>query len=196
MVGTYRRTIDALELMPTIFTHAVSAVALASAFPDRVVPHRLVVLGAICAIAPDVDVISFRIGVRYEDLWGHRGLTHSLAFAFAFAFLAVIRVMPIVIGTARRVLLGFYLFMCTASHGLLDALTNGGLGVAFFSPFDPTRYFFPFRPIAVSPIGAGFFSERGFSVLWCEIVWVWMPCLLFAVIALITRRMFLAKQIP
>lgn len=31
-------------------------------------------------------------------------------------------------------------------------LTDGGLGVAFFSPFDNKRYFLPWRPIRVSPI--------------------------------------------
>jgi inner membrane protein len=29
-----------------------------------------------------------------------------------------------------------------ASHGVLDALTNGGHGIAFFSPFLNERYFF------------------------------------------------------
>jgi inner membrane protein len=56
-------------------------------------------------------------------------------------------------------------FLITASHGILDAFTNGGLGIALFSPFDNSRYFFPFRPIQVSPIGAGFFSMRGLRVL-------------------------------
>ena len=51
----------------------------------------------------------------------------------------------------------FYLLLCTASHGLLDAMTDGGLGVAFFSPLDTTRYFFSFRPAVVSPIGIGKF---------------------------------------
>jgi inner membrane protein len=46
----------------------------------------------------------------------------------------------------------FYLFAATVSHGLLDALTDGGLGVAFFSPFDTSRYFFPWRPISVCPM--------------------------------------------
>jgi hypothetical protein len=35
------------------------------------------------------------------------------------------------------------LFLATAGHGLLDAMTNGGLGLAFFSPFDNHRYFLP-----------------------------------------------------
>jgi inner membrane protein len=65
----------------------------------------------------------------------------------------------------------------TASHGLLDALTDGGLGVAFFAPFDAGRYFLPWTPIRVSPIGLGFFSARGAEVLASEVVWVWLPAL-------------------
>jgi inner membrane protein len=68
-----------------------------------------------------------------------------------------------------------YLFLAIASHGLLDALTDGGLGVAFFSPFDNSRYFFPTTPIHVSPIGAAFFSEYGIRVLLNEMLWIWIP---------------------
>ena len=71
--------------------------------------------------------------------------------------------------------LWLYLFLATISHGLLDAMTGGGLGVAFFAPFVNTRYFFPFRPIRVSPIGSSFFSARGFTVLESEIIWIWIP---------------------
>lgn len=62
-----------------------------------------------------------------------------------------------------------------ASHGLLDAFTNGGLGIAFFSPFDPRRYFFPWRPVQVSPIGMAFFGRWGLRVLRSEVVWIWLP---------------------
>jgi inner membrane protein len=69
------------------------------------------------------------------------------------------------------------LFACTASHPLLDALTNGGLGVALFWPWSDARLFAPWRPIAVSPIGAGFFSARGLAVLGSDLRWVWLPTL-------------------
>lgn len=46
-----------------------------------------------------------------------------------------------------------YLFLATISHSLLDALTNGGMGVALFAPFDNRRFFFPFRPIEVAYFG-------------------------------------------
>jgi len=176
--------------MPTVVTHAVSAAALTSAFPARCVPRRLIILGAICAMAPDVDVFGFRFGIRYGALWGHRGLTHSLAFAFCLSLLALLFALPYVAGVAHRLIVWLYLLLASASHSVLDAFTNGGLGVAFFSPFDTTRYFFPFRPIEVSPIGAGFFSERGLSVLYSEFVWVWVPSIVFAIVAVVIRRLF------
>jgi inner membrane protein len=68
------------------------------------------------------------------------------------------------------------LFLVTVSHGLLDAMTDGGLGVAFFSPFDSTRYFFPWRPISVSPVGVGqFFRGQGAAILASEMRYVWLP---------------------
>ena len=58
------------------------------------------------------------------------------------------------------------LFVVTASHPFLDAMTDGGEGIAFFSPFSNHRYFFPYRPIMVSPLGVGaFFGLRGLLVL-------------------------------
>jgi len=76
----------------------------------------------------------------------------------------------------------------TLSHGLLDAMTNGGRGIAFFSPFSNHRYFFPWRPIQVSPIGVGFFSPRGLRVLASESLWIWAPSAIMAAAAAIFRR--------
>jgi inner membrane protein len=67
-------------------------------------------------------------------------------------------------------------------------MTDGGLGIAFFAPFDNERYFFPWRPIAVSPISVtAFFSERGLAVIRSEILWIWIPCLLLVSIRLPVR---------
>ena len=116
------------------------------------------------------------MGIRYGDLWGHRGMTHSLLFAAVIAVIMALRFAP---ARPERWKLMLLLFVITASHGVLDAMTNGGLGVAFFSPFDTSRYFFSWTPIQVSPIGASrFFSTRGMDVLWSEIVWIWGPAIL------------------
>lgn len=148
--------------MPTIFTHPAVAL-LRPWFGD--VPRRAVVAGIIGSILPDLDVAAFALGIPYEHPLGHRGFTHSILFALLYAVAAALLL---------RVRVPF-LFLCTVSHTLLDALTDGGLGVAFFSPFSNARYFFPWTPIRVSPIGAGFFSPRGLETLGSELVWIWAP---------------------
>ena len=138
---------------------------------------------------PDLDVIGFRFGVHYGDFWGHRGFTHSLAFAALLASAALILLFPSVMPNLGLPALWVYLFLATASHGVLDAMTDGGLGVAFFSPFNNRRYFFSWTPIRVSPIGIGnFFSGRGLAVVQSELLWVWIPAVALVGLAWILRK--------
>lgn len=39
---------------------------------------------------PDADVLSFNFGVAYGNVFGHRGFTHSLVFAFVVPLLCVL----------------------------------------------------------------------------------------------------------
>ncbi|HET6175817.1 MAG TPA: metal-dependent hydrolase [Candidatus Sulfotelmatobacter sp.] len=175
--------------MATVFSHAVAALSLGTSLYRPGIPKRVWVAGAVCSVIPDLDVIGFHFGMHYGDFWGHRGFTHSLLFAALLAAAVVIVGFRRGAGPLGRFPVLAYLFLATASHGVLDAMTNGGLGVAFFSPFDNTRYFLPWRPILVSPIGAGrFFSPRGYAVLQNELLWIWLPAGLFAVLALISRK--------
>ncbi len=182
--------------MASAFSHAVAGLALGTVFWRPGVPARYWVLGAVLAALPDVDSVGFRFGVAYGDMLGHRGLTHSLAFAAVLSVAVVALAFPD--GAAApipRWQLWLYLFLATASHGVLDALTNGGLGVAFFAPFENGRYFFPFTPIEVSPISVrAFFTQRGVRVLASELVWVWAPSLVFAAMVLWLRRRELAVR--
>jgi inner membrane protein len=90
---------------------------------------------------------------------------------------------------ASRLMLFGFLFLSTLSHGLLDALTSGGLGVAFFAPFEDRRYFFPWRPIRVSQISVcRFFSATGVRVLCSELQWVWLPAAVVAGLLTLLRR--------
>lgn len=161
--------------MASAFSHALVALALGKVSRQSSFTWRTVCLGMVCSVVPDLDVIGLYFGIPYGDLWGHRGLTHSLPFAGVLSALFVgmlYRQHSVRVKTA----VFFYLLLCTASHGLLDAMTDGGLGVAFFSPLDTTRYFFSVRPIAVSPIGIrGFFHEGAFRVLASEAQWIWLP---------------------
>jgi inner membrane protein len=140
-------------------------------------------------MVPDVDVIGFRFGIQYGDFWGHRGFTHSLAFAALLAFTVTALAFRQGFPALSRFSICSYLFLATASHGILDAMTDGGLGVAFFAPFDNRRFFLPWTPIRVSPIGVGrFFTARGVAVLQSEILWIWLPAALFAVSVWLLRR--------
>lgn len=92
--------------------------------------------------------------------------------------------------TTNRLTTFVFLFLRAISHTLLDAMTSGGLGVAFFSPFSNERYFFPWRPIRVSPIGVDFFGEAGVAVLRSEMIWVGLPCAAIGVAGKIKGRAF------
>jgi inner membrane protein len=172
--------------MPTFLTHAVAGVAIAQALAPCSRRTEISFFAAGCAMLPDLDVIGFRIGIRYGDLLGHRGLTHSLLFAGLVAATVTLLLRNKALSGDLRVFA--CLFAATASHGILDAFTNGGLGVAFFSPFHPARYFFWVRPILVSPLNPGaFLTRRGVLVLLSELEWVWMPSFALFVAARIFR---------
>lgn len=178
--------------MPTIFTHVAVPLALGLALGRRALSPRLVAAGAFVSILPDFDAVAFKLGIAYADQFGHRGASHSLAIALTAGLLGAM-VAPW-LRTTRGWALWFLAF-CTASHPLLDALTSGGLGVALLWPWSHERFFAPWRPIAVSPIGAGFFSARGVAVLWSELQWVWFPCAMLALQWAAIRRHVVERRV-
>jgi inner membrane protein len=120
---------------------------------------------ATLSLAPDLDVIGFRFGIRYAEPFGHRGATHSLLVAALGGLLVAFLARET---TPRRASFALVCAVLLASHGLLDTLTDGGLGVALLWPFSNERYFAPWRPIPVAPIGGRMFSARGLRVLAIE----------------------------
>jgi inner membrane protein len=128
------------------------------------------------ALLPDLDVIGFRFHVPYSAPFGHRGAFHSLTFAVLAG--AVVGAVQGVRGKpwiSAALLAG----AVVATHGLLDAMTDGGLGVALFWPFTDQRYFLPWRPIPVAPIGQRFLSEQGLFVGLTELL-LFSPLFLYA----------------
>jgi len=175
--------------MASAFGHAYMAYAIGSGFNDKLRNGKFLFLGILCSILPDADVISFQFGIAYESFWGHRGFTHSILFALLLGIFISLMFYRNNLTSKDGLRCILFFFFCTLSHSLLDAMTSGGLGVAFFSPFNNERYFFPWRPIRVSPIGAGkFFGERGLRVLMSEAVWIGIPCSIYIVAAKIIRR--------
>ena len=165
--------------MPTFISHAVSAYTLGKLSFSSTLPRRFWWLALFCAIIPDVDVLGLHYGINYADVWGHRGMTHSFSFAFLLSLAVVFSAFRQIQFKTLRIRLIIFFFLVASSHGILDALTNGGLGVAFFAPFDNSRYFFSYQPIQVSPISISAFIEgRAWYVLRSELVWVGLPCLI------------------
>jgi inner membrane protein len=162
--------------MPTIFTHAIIPIAAGLALGRNRISVPIIATGAVLAMLPDADVVGFKLGIAYADQLGHRGASHGLLVAAVVAGLMTALFRP-----PNWKLVFAFLFVAMASHGILDAFTSGGLGPALFWPFDDARYFAPITPIRVSPIGIGFFSERGVTVILSELLWVWLPAALTAI---------------
>jgi len=175
--------------MASAFGHAAAALAIGSIALPRDASRRAWALMLACAVLPDIDSIGFALGIPYEHPLGHRGLTHSIAFAaLVGAVLASIAFRGERFD-GLRLRLGACLFAATLSHGVLDAMTNGGHGIAFFAPFDNERCFLPWRPILVSPISVTrFISERGARVLASEALWIGIPSAVVALLGWTLRR--------
>lgn len=120
-------------------------------------------------------MIGFKLGIRYADLLGHRGFSHSLLFALFMGLLGA--ALAPWLHCSRPAAFGVGL-ADAASHILRDAMTNGGLGVAALWPLDKARHFLDWRPILVSPLNLhAFFGRQGLEVLISEWRWVWLSCL-------------------
>ncbi len=175
--------------MASAFGHAYSAFAIGKLFGNIENPWKFALLGMLCAILPDIDVLSFSFGIAYEDFWGHRGFTHSLLFALITGILITSLFYGHKLKPNKYLKFVLYFTLCTASHSILDAMTSGGLGVAFFSPFNNERYFLPWRPIKVSPIGVSkFLSDWGLKVILSELIWIGIPSTLILVIARLKKN--------
>ncbi|MEC5161268.1 MULTISPECIES: metal-dependent hydrolase [unclassified Janthinobacterium] len=172
--------------MPTILTHAVVPLALAVGLGNRI-SRRLLIAGIVAAILPDLDVVAFRLHIAYADAFGHRGASHSLLFALAVGLLALFFSSQL-----RSSPRGAFVFagVAAASHGLLDMLTNGGLGVALYWPWSVERFFAPWQVIEVSPLALSrVFGARGLVVLQSELLWVWLPAAILAGALLAARKL-------
>lgn len=169
--------------MPTIFAHGAFGFTAAKLWRGQHAHSHILLTAAALAMLPDADVL-LRPLFAYHHPLGHRGFTHSLLFAALCGGAAawLVRRLEPSIPWPR---LALFFALMTASHGFFDALTSGGLGVAFFAPFVNTRHFFPLRPIPVSPLEpSAFLHWRGLRVLVWETGLFWT----FAIAAAVWDR--------
>jgi len=129
------------------------AVAAGAAVAPRTRLRAFLIIGAVCAVTPDIDAIGRMLPAddgALEFLGGHRGFTHSLACA-GLAGVVVASATPVSRAwDGYRVRLALFVTFATAAHGALDALTSIGATtspVQFFSPFSAHGYISPWHPI-------------------------------------------------
>lgn len=173
--------------MPTILTHAIIPMAIGIAAGRARISRRLLLAGIVASILPDADVAGYWLGVPYAALAGHRGITHSLLFALALGGLGALFARQL-----RSTALFAFVIVCvsTLSHPLLDMLTNGGLGVALWTPWSSERVFFPTRPIEVASLRPErMFSGQGLTVLVSEFKWICLPATALSVPCWIWRHL-------
>lgn len=168
--------------MATIFSHFALGWGAYRLADGRRGPRLGPFVAASLSVLPDADSLLMP-WIPYEAPWGHRGVTHSLAFA---AVVGVAAAWALKRFGGDRVALGFgplaaLLTAVTASHGVLDAMTDGGHGIAFFAPFDDTRHFLPATPIPVSPITFDPLNPWLWEVLAVESLLLWPAAIAMAV---------------
>lgn len=148
----------------------------------RLLAARMVTLAAV-SLLPDADVIGFALGVAYEAPFGHRGASHAIVTAIALGLLGGLvgawQAPRPDLARRRGLKIGAFSALVAVTHGLLDALTDGGRGVALLWPFTTERFFFSWRPIPVAPIGIHFLSREGWEVFRFELL-AFAPLLVFA----------------
>jgi len=196
--------------VPSAFAHGWVGAALSVTLPRELRSLPVAVVFASLAAAPDLDVLGFRLSIPYAHALGHRGLTHSLPFAATVGlaswpfWMVLLRARRTRVtqdseawraASTRRVQRAAWLAsamtcVAVASHGMLDLLTDAGLGVGLLLPFGDTRYFAPWRPIPTSPLApSAFFSPRGLQILLSEIAWLGLPTALAVGVVAGLRRL-------
>jgi inner membrane protein len=122
--------------MLSIISHAAVAVAADAAFAPRGVPSLFWSFSIICSVIPDLDGIGFFFGIPYNHIFGHRGFLHSPLFGLLLSiFLVSIFFSNLETFSKQWFFYILFFFLLSSSHGIVDAFTNGGLGVAFIDSF-------------------------------------------------------------
>jgi inner membrane protein len=131
---------------------------------------------AALAALPDADVLVVAMGAHDGGVIGHRGASHSLAVAVVIGLASAL--------LARRLGWPFLrtAIACTlavCSHGILDALGEGGRGIPLLWPFSEVRVMSPWRLLPDAPRGFKLLSRHGLFDVALEFL-VFLPLTAFA----------------
>jgi len=122
-------------------TQAVLGAAIGQSMLGNKIQKKGLILGAIIATIPDLDVILYLFYDSYEMLSIHRGISHSILFSFIGAFLITYLLSKWKLTKHISFLyLMLFSWLCLITHNLLDSFT--AYGTQLFLPFNNNRVSF------------------------------------------------------
>jgi inner membrane protein len=136
------------------------------------------------AVLPDADVFLVALGTSDSGAVGHRGASHSLAFAVAIGLLFAVAARRAGWPVLRTAVAGT---LAVASHALLDLLCASGRGLPLLWPFSATRFHCPLRIFPDAPRGMKLLSRPGVMELVIEFA-LFLPMTIFAFWPQLTGR--------
>ena len=164
--------------MPMTTTHALVPLAAALALTKRPVPWKLVAAAAFAAAAPDIDGLSKHfLHMPPWSMYSHRGATHSLFVALAAGLVAALFHRRL---DVRPLTAGIVIAAATASHGLLDMMTDRGMPVAYLWPLSSVRLFADWRPIRSEPVHLAHLFSSALARFQSELLQLIIPMFVIA----------------
>ena len=179
--------------MPTVITHSIVSGLLGKSLKWEQ-SGKITLVSFLCGSIPDLDVIGKYFGIAYGDVWGHRGMSHSICFAAGLSLFFIMFLSQK--SFFQRLGWWLYFTLLISTHGLLDMCTTGGKGVAILGPWSEHRHFFPhdFKVIKVSPMATKHFTwERLRPVFESELYLVILPMISLFLLRFIIQKWIIKK---
>jgi inner membrane protein len=187
--------------MPTPITHIIASLPMNTTVMRQTNTKKILFWSLVITLIPDIDLLGNFFNIPINNIFGHRGFTHSLIFAFFLAAIISLIFWQEFKTDKKRWFLIFGNFLLVAlMHPLLDALTDKNYGVALLSPFSNHRFSLPWAPINDSALGIWNYYVLGFwQIIKVEAViilaallytWLWHKYILKTKLNLLKREKF------
>jgi inner membrane protein len=132
---------------------------------------------SLLAMLPDADVFITSLGGPHDSMVaGHRGASHSLLMAATIAIAGGLLARRYGWSGIRTMLA---VMLAIGSHGLLDALGEGGRAIPLFWPLSEHRFRAPWQFLPDAPRGLKFISWHGLVDAVLEFVY-FLPVIILA----------------
>jgi inner membrane protein len=152
--------------------------------PGRRCSWLTLLVFAVLAALPDLDILLVALGASDGGPIGHRGASHSLAMACLIGVMAAMAARRFGWPPLRTALAAA---AAVASHTVLDALGEGGKGLPLLWPLSDHRFHSPWRLFPDAPRGMKLLSRPGLAELATEIA-LFMPVTVYALWPHLTKR--------